>query len=607
MEKGSISVSTENIFPIIKKSLYSDHEIFLRELVSNAVDATQKLKRLASLGEFTGELGDLKITVAVDKEAKTISITDQGLGMTGDEVKKYLNQVAFSGAEEFVKRYKEAGDANELIGKFGLGFYSAFMVADSVEVISLSFQEGASPIHWTNDGSTTYTLDEGDKDRRGTTVVLNVSEDSEEFLEKSRIEHLLRKYCRFLPIEIEYEGEVINQTHPIWRKAPSELEDKDYQEFFQELYPMADEPLFWIHLNVDYPFNLTGILYFPKIRQDIDPRKNNIQLYSRQVFITDEVSQIVPDYLMLLQGVIDSPDIPLNVSRSYLQSDRSVKQISSYITRKVADKLKEIFNEDRPRYEEKWQDISVFVKYGYLTDDKFREKARDLILLRNVDGNNFTLDEYVEKIEPLQTDKDGKRVHLYTNQPEAQDMYLKAADSADYDVIVMDGVVDSHFISRLESDEKDVRWVRVDSDTIDKLIPKDEEAEEDGLTLTEEQETSIKEAFESAKGERSDLVIQTGKLGSKQLPVTITRPEFMRRMKEQAALGGGMAMFGGDFPEQMNLVVNLQSPIVTAMVDDENRGDRAKQLLDLALLSQGLLTGADLTEFITRSLDMMQG
>jgi molecular chaperone HtpG len=605
MEKGTISVSTENIFPIIKKSLYSDHEIFLRELVSNAVDATQKLKRLSRMGEFTGELGDLKITVKVDKEAKTITIDDHGIGMNEEEVKKYLNQVAFSGAEEFIKRYKDAGDANELIGKFGLGFYSAFMVAHKVEVISHSFQESAEPIHWTNDGTTTYTLEPGEREARGSTVILHVADDSDEFLETARIKELLRKYCRFLPVEIEFEGEVINNPDPIWRKAPTELEDEQYQTFFRDLYPFDEEPLFWIHLNVDYPFNLTGILYFPKIRQDIDPRKNKIQLYSRQVFITDEVSQIVPDYLMLLQGVIDSPDIPLNVSRSYLQSDRSVKQISSYITRKVADKLKEIFNEDRPRYEEKWGDISVFVKYGYLTDDKFREKATDLILISNIDGNHFTLAEYRDKIAPQQTDKDGNVVYLYTSHAKNQDLYIKAAEAKGYDVVLMDGILDTHFVSRLESEEENIRFVRVDSDTVDKLVPKDEEAADEGLVLTEEQEGTIKEAFVHAKGERQDLQIQTAKLGAAQLPVSITRPEFMRRMKEQSAMGG-TAMFGGDFPEQFNLVVNVQHPVVMALIESDQRNDQAKQLLDLALLSQGLLVGSDLTSFITRSVDLMQ-
>jgi molecular chaperone HtpG len=605
MEKGTISVSTENIFPIIKKSLYSDHEIFLRELVANAVDATQKVKRLSRMGEFAGELGELKLQVEVDKEAKTLTIRDAGVGMTEEEVKKYLNQVAFSGAEEFIKRYKEAGDANELIGKFGLGFYSAFMVADKVEVLSRSFQEGADPIHWTNDGTTTYTLEKGEREQRGTTVVLHISDDSDEFLEKPRIQALLRKYCRFLPVEIEFDGEVVNNPDPLWRKAPSELEDKDYLEFFRELYPMDEEPLFWIHLNVDYPFNLTGVLFFPKIRQDIDPRKNNIQLYSRQVFITDEVSQIVPDYLMLLQGVIDSPDIPLNVSRSYLQSDRSVKQISNYITRKVADKLKEILTDDRPRYEEKWKDISVFVKYGYLTDDKFREKARDLILISNVDGNHFSLDEYREKIAPEQTDKDGNVIHLYTSNPKDQDLYVKAAESQGYDVASLDGIIDSHFLSRLESDEEKVRWVRVDSDTADKLVPKEETEQDKGLVLTEEQEGKIKEAFIHAKGEREDLQVQTAQLGRDQLPVAITRPEFMRRMKEQAAMGGN-AMFGGDFPEQLNLVINTQHPVVIGMVDATSRNEQAKQLLDLALLSQGMLTGGDLTQFISRSVELMK-
>ncbi|MEM8889945.1 MAG: molecular chaperone HtpG, partial [Bacteroidota bacterium] len=513
MEKGNISVSTENIFPIIKQSLYSEQEIFLRELVSNAVDATQKLRYLSSKGEFTGEEGDLTIRIKIDSEAKTLHITDAGIGMTEEEVKKYLNVVAFSGAEEFLKKYKDADKQEDIIGRFGLGFYSAFMVADTVDVISLSFKEGSEAVKWTCDGTTSYSIDKGEKESRGTEIILHLSEDAQEYLEDAKIKGILNKYCKFLPVEISFNDEVINNPNPLWKKTPSELKDEDYQEFFKELYPFAEEPLFWIHLNVDYPFNLTGILYFPKIRQDIDPRKNNIQLYSRQVFITDEVNQIVPDYLMLLQGVIDSPDIPLNVSRSYLQGDANVKKISSYITRKVADKLNEIFKEDRGKFEEKWQDISVFVKYGMLTDDKFKEKATSFVLLENVDNNFYTLEDYREKIAKNQTDKDENVVYLYATDKASQDMYISAADGKDYDVLHMSGVLDSHFIGLLERDTEKSRWVRVDSDTLEKLIPKAEEdkADEGALVLSEEDEQKIKGVFEEAV-EKPGMVVVLEKL-----------------------------------------------------------------------------------------------
>ncbi|MEL6255269.1 MAG: molecular chaperone HtpG [Bacteroidota bacterium] len=607
MEKGNISVSTENIFPIIKQSLYSEQEIFLRELVSNAVDATQKLKYLSSKGEFTGEEGDLTIQIKIDTEAKTLHISDAGIGMTEEEVKKYLNVVAFSGAEEFLKKYKDADKQEDIIGRFGLGFYSAFMVADTVDVISLSFKEGSEPVKWTCDGTTSYSIDKGEKESRGTEIVLHLSEDALEYLEDARIKNILNKYCKFLPVEISFNEEVINNPNPLWKKTPSELKDEDYQEFFKELYPFSEEPLFWIHLNVDYPFNLTGILYFPKIRQDIDPRKNNIQLYSRQVFITDEVNQIVPDYLMLLQGVIDSPDIPLNVSRSYLQGDANVKKISSYITRKVADKLNEIFKDDRGKFEEKWQDISVFVKYGMLTDDKFKEKATSFVLLENVDNNFYTLEDYREKIAKKQTDKDENVVYLYATDKASQDMYISSADSKDYDVLHMSGVLDSHFIGLLERDTEKSRWVRVDSDTLEKLIPKAEEekSEEDGaLVLSEEDEQKIKGVFEEAV-EKPGMVVVLEKLSSDSLPVQITRPEFMRRMKEMAAVGGGGMTMMGEMPDNFNLVVNTQHPLVQGMVESRVRKDTARQLIDLALLSQHMLEGKDLTEFIHRSVEIL--
>lgn len=573
--------------------------------MSNAVDAIQKIKHLARTGEFKEELGDLRVDVAVDKEAKTITISDTGLGMTGEEVKKYLNVVAFSGAEEFIKKYKDAGEQGDIIGKFGLGFYSAFMVAEKVEVVSKSHQEGAEAIRWINGGSIEFSLETAEREKRGTDVILHVAEDSEEFLENLRIRNILDKYAKFLPVEIYFEEEVINNTDPIWRKAPGDLEDKDYQEFFKELYPMDQDPLFWIHLNVDFPFNLTGVLYFPKIRNDIDPKRNNIKLYSRQVFITDEVNQIVPDYLMLLQGVIDSPDIPLNVSRSHLQGDPNVRKISNYITRKVGDKLLEIFREDRGKFEEKWKDINIFVKYGMVTDEKFYEKAEKFALYHNLDGNFFTFEEYKEKIAEKQTDKDENLIVLYTNHKEDQDIFIRGAQDAGYDVLDMGGVVDNHFIDNIERKMEKVRFVRVDSETVDNLIPREEEdkKEEGEVVLTEEQETKIKETFEKAV-EGKSWAVQLNKLGEKQLPVMITRPEFMRRMKDMASVGG--QDFIRDMPDSVNVVVNTQHPLIQGMTEQEVGEEMVKELLDLALLGQGMLTGKDLTNFIHRSIDILK-
>jgi molecular chaperone HtpG len=604
MERGTISVSTEDIFPIIKKSLYSEHEIFLRELISNAVDATQKLKFLAARGEVEGDLGELNIVISLDKEAKTLTISDNGIGMNAEEVKKYINQVAFSGAEEFVKKFKEADGTGDIIGKFGLGFYSAFMVSQEVELVTRSYREGEEAVRWTCDGTTTYTLAPAEREQRGTDVILHITEEDEQYLEESRITQILNRYARFLPIPVLFKGEQVNNTEPLWRKPPAELKDEDYQSFYKELYPMGEDPLFWIHLNVDYPFNLTGILYFPKIKKDIDPRRNQIQLYSRQVFITDEVKDIVPEYLMLLQGVIDSPDIPLNVSRSYLQGDPNVKKISNYITKKVADKLTEIFKEDRSKFEEKWNDISVFVKYGMMTDDKFYEKAEKFCLVENVEGNHFLLSDYQEKIAPLQTDKDDKIVHLYTTDKAQQDVYIQGAHAKGYDVLNMDGILDSHFIGLVERKEDKTRWVRVDADTLNKLIPKEEEAPAEGEEqLSTEQSDKIKGLFEAVRPSEQ-MLIETGKLGVDQLPVIITRNEFMRRMREQAALGGGMAMFG-EMPDTLNVVVNLDHPLVASLAEKEEGEGLAKQLLDLGLLSQNLLTGQELTEFIKRSVEMI--
>lgn len=615
MERGNISVSTENIFPIIKKSLYSDQEIFLRELISNAVDAIQKLKYLSNRGDYEGEVGDLQIKITLDKDAKKLIVSDNGIGMTAEEIKKYLNQVAFSGAEEFLKKFKDAKDVENIIGKFGLGFYSAFMVADTVEVVSLSYQEGAEAVKWECDGTTSYSLDKSEREGRGTDIILNISEDASEFLEEARINHILGKYCKFLPVEIVFEDKIINNPNPIWRKKPADLTDEDYKNFFKELYPMAEEPLFWIHLNVDYPFNLTGVLYFPKIRQDIDPRKNQIQLYSRQVFITDEVNEIVPEYLMLLQGVIDSPDIPLNVSRSYLQSDSNVRKISNYITRKVADKLNEIFKDDRETFESKWTDISVFVKYGMLTDDKFYERAEKFCLLKNVEDKHFTLEEYKAHIKEDQTDKEESLIHLYATDRRLQDMYINNATKRGYDVLYLDGVIDSHFIGLLERKLEKTRWLRVDSDTIDKLINKTKEEKKEGEeeegaekeaenVLTEEQETKIKDAFSGILPNTS-MQIQIEALSADELPVLITRPEFMRRMKDMAAMGGGGSPFMGDMPDMANVVVNTEHPLVRKMIDQEENAQLAKQLLDLALLSQNMLEGKDLTDFIHRSVDMI--
>ena len=602
-EQGTISVNTENIFPIIKRSLYSDHEIFLRELISNASDATQKIKYLASTGEFQGELGDLKIVVSVDSEAKTITVSDMGLGMTDEEVRQYINQVAFSGAEEFVKKFKDAGNASteEIIGRFGLGFYSAFMVSENVEIVTKSYREEAAAVHWTCDGSTTYTMEESERENRGTDIILHIDADSTEFLDKYRLKSILTKYFRFVSIPIELDGERINPTAPLWKKTPADITDEEYLEFFRELYPMAEDPLFWIHLNIDYPFNLTGILYFPKIKREIAPERNKIQLYSRQVFITDEVKDIVPDYLMLLQGMIDSPDIPLNVSRSYLQSDSNVKKISSYITRKVADKLAELFHENREKYEEKWRDISVFVKYGIITDDKFYEKAENFCLIENTDNKLFTLEEYQNLIAAGQTDKHEDLIHLYTNDANKQDIFIKSAKDKGYDVLVMDGVLDNHFIGHLEQKRTKARWKRVDADTIDKLIEK-ADTEQPTLTLTEEEQTNLKNLFTQAANNPS-LSFAPGTLGETQPPVIITRSEWQRRMQEMSQFSREMSMFAA-MPETFNVELNTEHALIKRLVSTPDE-KLARQLLDLALLTQDMLKGKDLTAFIQRSVELM--
>jgi len=625
-EKGTISIHTENIFPIIKKFLYSDTEIFLRELVSNAIDATQKIKRLSSLGQYKGDLGDLRVEVAFNEKKKTITISDNGLGMTADEIKKYINQIAFSGATEFMEKFKEAKDANEIIGRFGLGFYSAFMVADKVEIQTLSYQEGAEPAHWICDGSTEFEIKEGDLAERGTEITLHINKESKEFLDKSRLQHILDKYCKFLPVPIKFgtttesvedgvddEGKtkyksievdnIINNTAPIWTKAPKELKDEDYLAFYRELYPFSEEPLFWIHLNVDYPFNLTGVLYFPKLKNDFEIQRNKIKLFSRQVFITDEVKDIVPEFLMLLHGVIDSPDIPLNVSRSFLQADSNVKKINTYITKKVADKLAELFKNDRKAYEEKWGDIGVFVKYGFISDEKFYDKAKDFTLLTNTAKENFTLNEYKDKVTPVQTDKDGQLVYIYTNDPKKQDAFIQSANKKGYDVLLMDSPIDTHFISHLEQKLEKTSLKRVDADVADKLIKKDDALEH---VLTEEQATEVKSIFDKAINKPA-YKVELESLNPDELPVTVTMDEFMRRMKDMAAMGGGMGFYGS-MPDNYKVVVNGNHKLVTRILQETNeevQAQLAKQAFDLALLSQGLLTGAELTEFVNRSVNLI--
>ncbi len=628
-EKGTISIHTENIFPIIKKFLYSDNEIFLRELVSNAVDATQKIKRLSSLGQYNQELGDLTIQVSMDEKAKTITISDKGIGMTAEEIKKYINQIAFSGATEFMEKFKEANDANEIIGRFGLGFYSAFMVADKVEIQTLSYQEGAEPARWICDGSTEFEITEGNKQERGTDVILYINNESEEFLQESRIQGILDKYAKFLPVPIQFgtrsesveDGEdekgekkyksievpnIINNTIPIWTRQPADLKDEDYLNFYRELYPFAEDPLFWIHLNVDYPFNLTGVLYFPKLKNDFEVQRNKIKLFSRQVFITDEVKDIVPEFLMLLHGVIDSPDIPLNVSRSFLQADSNVKKINSYITRKVADKLNELFRKDRKAYEEKWKDIGLFVKYGALSEEKFYEKAKDFLLLTNTSSEHFTLEEYSAKVKDFQTDKNGTTVYLYTVDEERQHSYVQAANKKGYDVLVMDSPIDNHFMQHLEMKLEKVSFKRVDADVLDKLIPK-----EDVQThqLTEDEQKAVKEVFEKAIN-NNNMKVEVESLSAEEMPVTITMEEWMRRMKDMARMGGGGGMnFYGSLPDSYKVAVNGNHKLVQRILqaDDSHKVQLARQAFDLALLSQGMLKGADLTAFVERSVQVASG
>ena len=685
MKNGKIGVTTENIFPVIKKFLYSDHEIFLRELISNAVDATQKLKTLSSIGEVKGELGDLTIRVAADKAAKTLTVTDRGVGMTADEVERYINQIAFSGAEEFMEKYKNQA----IIGHFGLGFYSSFMVADKVEIFTRSYREGAKTVHWSCEGSPEFEMEETDEQRdRGTTIVLHLADDTLEYAEDSKVEELLRKYCRFLPVPIAFgkvkewkdgkyvdtdKDNVINNVDPLWTRKPSDITPEQYKEFYHELYPTGEDPLFYIHLNIDYPFHLTGILYFPKIRNNFEIQKNKIQLYSNQVYVTDQVEGIVPEYLTLLHGVIDSPDIPLNVSRSYLQSDANVKKISSYITRKVADRLKELFTTMRADYESKWDDLKIFIEYGILTDEKFAEKAQEFMLWKNVDGKYFTATEYTDLVKENQTDKNKTLIFLYVDDPEEKHAFLESAKSKGYDVLVLDGQLDSHYINWYESKHTDCRFERVDSDVVEKLIQKEDALK---MSLTEAQQELMRPVFESQmpKDEKIHYNISFEAMSPDEAPVVITQNEFMRRMKEMARVsGGGMSQFYGQMPDSFTIAVNANHPIVIDILADVEKayGDKlktttkkidaavaeekrfeevikekkeadlpaeeksmreelskkvvtlrderderlreigagnklVKQIIDLALLTNGMLKGKNLTDFIQRSISLIE-
>ncbi len=630
-EKGTISIHTENIFPIIKKFLYSDHEIFLRELVSNAVDATQKLQRLASIGEYKGEIGNPKVEIKVNKKAKTITVSDKGIGMTAEEIKKYINQIAFSGATDFIEKYKEKGDESQIIGMFGLGFYSSFMVSEKVEIITKSYLDEAEPALWTCDGSTEFEISKTVKKEVGTDVILHIDKENNEFLEDYKIREILNKYCKFLPVPIVFgekeetlkdeKGEVIkdkkdqpktkkvddviNNPTPIWTKSPSELKDEDYLAFYKELYPFSEDPLFWIHLNVDYPFNLTGILYFPKIKNELELNKNKIQLYSRQVFITDEVKDIVPEFLMLLHGVIDSPDIPLNVSRSYLQSDANVKKINSHITKKVADKLGELFKKDRESFQKKWESLNLFVKYGIITDEKFYDKAKNFTLLENTEGKFFTLDEYKKHIETHQKDKDGSAVHIYSTNPNQQDAYIQSAKNKAYDILKFEGPLDNHFINTMEMKLEKTKWKRVDADIVDKLVEKDEKSES---VLSKDDEEKVKKIFEDAINDKN-YTVQLEALAPDELPVTLILPEFMRRMKDMQKMGGGSPyMMMGDLPDQFNAVINSNHPMVSKILntkEEDKQKELAAQAYELGLLSQNLLTGNKLTNFIRRSVNLL--
>lgn len=599
--KGQIGVTTENIFPVIKQFLYSDHEIFLREIVANAVDATSKIKALASTGEYKGELGELKVTVELDENAKTLKITDRGIGMTADEVDKYINQIAFSSAGEFLEKYKD--QASGIIGHFGLGFYSAFMVSTKVTIESLSYREGAKPVFWSCDGSPEFEMGECKKEDRGTVITLYLDSDSDEFAHKERISALLNKYCKFMPFPVEFDGKVVNSVEPIWTKAPSELKEEDYINFYHALYPMEEDPMFYIHLNVDYPFTLTGVLYFPKIKERMAIDKNKIQLYCNQMFVTDHVDNIVPDFLTLLHGVIDSPDIPLNVSRSYLQSDSNVKKISTYITKKVSDRLEEIFKEQRETYEQKWDNIKLFIEYGMLSDEKFCERAMEFALLKDTEGKYYSIEEYRKSIEESQKDKDGKLVFLYATNQEDQYTSIKAAKDLGYNVLLMDCELDAHFVGLLEQKIENSRFARVDSDAAANLIPKQDEVKPE---MSDDDKKALSELFKAALPTGTEWEIEPANLGENAEPVLITQNEFMRRWREMSSIGGGMNFYGS-LPESYTVKVNMENPVIGKIwADKENTGDTLHQVVDLALLSKGLLKGKDLAEFIARSEELLK-
>ncbi|MFL3000551.1 MAG: molecular chaperone HtpG [Cytophagales bacterium] len=627
-EKGNISINTENIFPIIKKFLYSDQDIFLRELVSNAVDATQKIKSLSQMGELKEEIGDLRIEVILDKKKKTITISDKGIGMSAEEIKKYINQIAFSGATEFIEKYKEKGDSQQIIGHFGLGFYSAFMVSSYVEIKSKSYIKKNKAAYWKCDGNTEFEIKESKKKDRGTEVILHINDDSKEFLEEAKINEILGRYCKFLPVEIKFgqkeesvedgkdkEGKpkhktvktdnIVNNPNPIWNKSPKDLKDDDYKAFYKELYPFSEEPLFWIHLNVDYPFNLTGILYFPKIKNDFEVQKNKIQLYSRQVFITDEVKDVVPEFLMLLHGIIDSPDIPLNVSRSYLQSDGNVKKINTYITKKVADKLNELFKDDRKEFENKWKDINLFVKYGMISEEKFYEKVESLALFESVDGKMRTTEEYKKHIGKTQKDKDKNHIILYTSDINKQDSFIQDAKNRNHDVVIFNNVIDSHYINHLEQKLDKVQIKRVDSDILDKLIDKGDKKE---TVISDKDKEKLKTIFDKIINNQS-TVVTIEALSPKDNPVTITLPEFFRRMQDMAKTsGGGNPMMMGGPGEMIAVSINGNHKTIEKILKaktSKTKEKMASQLYDLALLSQNMLTGSELTSFVKRSLDIL--
>ena len=614
--KGQIGVTTENIFPVIKQFLYSDHEIFLRELVANAVDATQKMKALASSGDFKGDLGELKVSIELDEKKKVLRIIDRGIGMTDEEVDKYINQIAFSSAGEFLEKYKD--QLGSIIGHFGLGFYSAFMVARKVTIETLSWKDGAKAVKWTCDGSPEYSMGECDKEDRGTVITLELDEDAKEFAEKGKISQLLGKYCKFMPVPVVFgkktewkdgksvetdQDNVINNIDPIWTKAPSELKDEDYLKFYRELYPMEEEPMFWIHLNVDYPYNLTGVLYFPKIKERMAIDKNKIQLYCNQMFVTDHVDNIVPDFLTLLHGVIDSPDIPLNVSRSYLQSDSNVKKISTYITKKVADRLEEIFKEQREQFEQKWDNIKLFIEYGMLSDEKFCERAMNFALLKNTDGKYFNLEDYRKAIEPEQTDKDKNVVYLYATKPQDQYSFIEAAKNMGYDVLLMDCELDSHFVNLIESKIEHTRFARVDSDSVSNLILKEEKVK---FEMSEEDKKSLDELIKAVLPEGNEYMVDAQNLGDNAAPVLITQSEWMRRYREMSNLGGGMNFYG-TMPESYNVIVNMENPLIAKIWESKDKeSELLKQVIDLALLSNGMLKGKALADFIARSQALLK-